>query len=76
MDDRLTGISLTEEMILNDKDIPEYMKGCRRFRVEYINEMGFSNFEGVIYLPSWENFDTVDKIEDLLNQTWRLRHDP
>ena len=53
-------ITDTEEG-LNPAHIPEYMKGCRRFRIEYRDpSSGFSNWEGTVYLNG-DDPDIYDK---------------
>lgn len=67
-------IELTEEAVLNPAALPEYMQGCRRFRIEYrCPETGFSNFEGIVYLPNVPNvFDVTDAIKQILEKAWRI----
>ena len=69
-----TDISLTEEMILNEEFLPPYMKGWRRFRIEYLEpDTGFSNCEGVVYLPPdaeyHDTLNTADALEAVLRQS-------
>lgn len=50
---KLERVDSTEEMIMN-VDWPtsdEPAKGWRSFRIEYINEQGFSNIEGTVFFP-------------------------
>ena len=50
---KLSSVDDTEEMILN-KDWPnshEPAIGWRRFRINYRNNYGHSNIEGILYFP-------------------------
>lgn len=62
-------IFFTEEAILNDDFVPEYMKGgkWRRYRIEYGFECSCP--EGVIYLPA--RFDS-QLARDLLCDLMRI----
>jgi hypothetical protein len=50
---KLTHVDYTEEGILNTEwpNRGEPATGWRRFRVNYRNDMGFSNIEGTLYFP-------------------------
>lgn len=50
---KLTGVDVTEELILNNSwpNSGEPAIGWRRFRINYRNADGFSNIEGTIYFP-------------------------
>lgn len=47
---KCAAIDFTEEAIANPFFATEYGK-LRRFRIEYINNSGQSNLEGVLYFP-------------------------
>lgn len=66
-------IFLTEECI-NSEYLPDYMKGCRRFRIEYREpSSGYSNFEGTVYVANTKDiFDITDEIEDILRKSFQI----
>lgn len=67
-------IDTTEELIMNYDALYPYMKGWRRFRIEYRDpETGFSNIEGVIYLPNASK--VIEEFEEWLYQM-QLKHTP
>lgn len=67
-------IDLTEEAVLNDNYLYPYMKDWRRFRIEYSDpETGFSNIEGLIYLPNDPKI--IEEFEEWLYQM-QLKHTP
>lgn len=53
-------IDFTEEMIMNYDMLPAYMKGWRRYRIEYGFECGCP--EGLIYLPPHIDINDLDKL--------------
>jgi hypothetical protein len=53
-------VSLTEEMILNPKALPNHMRDMRRYRIEYGFECSCP--EGVIHLPKNVNPDTIENL--------------
>jgi hypothetical protein len=61
----LTRVDCTEEAILNEEfpNSGEPAIGWRRFRINYRNEMGFSNIEGTLYFPP--NVDPYPILDDL-----------
>lgn len=80
MTEKLQAIDTTEEMILNQDGLPEYMRGCRRFRIEYINDDGFSNLEGTIYVPgNVDCYPFLDKmvkdLSDLFGIPYRYKEE-
>jgi len=67
-------VSTTEEAILNSNwpNPSEPAHGWRRFRINYVNDQGFSNIEGTIYFPpGFDPFPVLDEICDRLNNTVR-----
>lgn len=71
MPKRLYGCDTTEEILMNENFGNEYGK-LRRFRINYVNEMGHSNIEGTIYLPAEhaDVYDIGDKICELIKQAF------
>ena len=63
----------TEEMILNPAALPEYVRGSRYFRIEYIEPgSGFSNYEGKILVGNHPQvYEILDKICELIKETYR-----
>lgn len=69
---QLSGVSYTEEFILNNNfpNSNEAATGWRRFRVEYTNHQGFSNIEGVLYFPAGvDPYPILDELCQKLNAT-------
>lgn len=69
-----SAIDYTEEMVMNPDAFPDYLRGSRYFRIEYINEEGFSNYEGHLLVPGDINcYPLLDMICEALNKAYRTQ---